>query len=382
MPEHRNRYDRPVGIDFFAGAGGFSLGFHEAGFHMVAAVEMDPSAAITYLVNLGRPARYGGVTMHYDTDERADAFEKRVATHLGLRHQKGAMSSASADRTSKGELVRAGHLAGEGWLASEPEAMQRYGCEHFWVADIRNLTGVQILDALGLEQDDVAVMVGGPPCQGFSAAGKRDVMDPRNSLVFEYARLITEIRPRTFVMENVPAIESMVTPEGVPVLDAFVLAVSEGGYGEYDSLRRALSAMGGRAGVRGSKRAERQRRNGDPKPKVKPSEKTREAVKRATAEATSTTRSRAAAPRAATAGGRRPMASNAEMRRLILHAADRLAEEKPVPVFVAAVRQVSFDEEPGVITKATTLTAAMALAESTLRMVAACLADDEPEEPT
>lgn len=277
-PKPRRSYDRPVGIDFFAGAGGFSLGMHQAGFHVAAAVEMDPWAAITYTVNLGRPARFGGVKFHYDTDERADEFEKRVSVHLGLKGQKGTTMSASAGRPEQGRLVEAGHLVGEGWIASEPEETQRHGCEHFFLADIRNLTGAQILDALGLEVGDVSVVVGGPPCQGFSSAGRRDVMDPRNSLVFEYARLICEINPRTFVMENVPTIESMVTPEGVPVLDAFALAVAEGGYGEYEALRRALGAMGGRAGVRGAKSADRKRRDGTEKPKAKPGRKVEAAV--------------------------------------------------------------------------------------------------------
>lgn len=258
VPRRAQRGGRPVGIDLFAGAGGFSVGFHQAGFHMAAAVESDPWSALTYLVNLGRPARYGGVSMHYDTDESAAAFEKRVSIHLGLKGSKGGASSASAQRVPKRDLLRRpGLLAGEGWLAGEPEALQRYGCEHFFVADVRNVTGTQILDALDMDVEDVAVVVGGPPCQGFSTAGKRNVMDPRNSLVFEFARLVCEIRPRTFVMENVPAIESMVTPEGVPVLDAFALAVSDGGYGEYAALRRALSTMGGKAGVRGAKTAKR-----------------------------------------------------------------------------------------------------------------------------
>jgi DNA (cytosine-5)-methyltransferase 1 len=279
-PKTQRREERPVGIDFFAGAGGFSMGFHQAGFHMAAAIEMDPWAAVTYLVNLGRPRRYGGVQVHYDTDERADAFGKRVEIHLGLRGQKGNMMSASAERAPRRKLVRPS-LAGEGWLASEPESEQRFGCEHFWVADIKNLTGAEILDALEMEQGDVAVIVGGPPCQGFSAAGRRDVMDPRNSLVFEYARIICEIMPRTFVMENVPQIETMVTPEGVPVLDAFALAVSDGGYGEYAALRRALQAMGGRAGVRGAKNARRERRAGGEKPPPKPTKKVRSAVQTA-----------------------------------------------------------------------------------------------------
>lgn len=280
IPEQVER-DRPVGIDFFAGCGGFSLGFHQAGFHMAAAVEMDPAAALTYAVNLGRPARYGGMKFHFDTDERAAAMEKKCRIHLGLQGAKGDAVSASADRPAKGRINRAGLFAGEGWIAGEPEGEQRYGCEHFWVADIRNLTGKEILDALGMQVGEVTAVCGGPPCQGFSVAGRREVMDPRNSLVFEYARLITEIQPKTFVMENVPQIESMVTPEGVPVLDAFCLAVSEGGYGEYEALRRALGITGGKAATRGGKKAGRKRRNGDEATPVQPTRKVRQAVQAA-----------------------------------------------------------------------------------------------------
>lgn len=278
VPDRQRVYDRPLGIDFFAGAGGFSLGFHQAGFHMIAAVEMDPWVAITYSVNLGRPHRYGGMRFHFDTEERGDDVEKKCAIHLGLKGQKGNMASTSADRAPKGKLVRPGMFVGEGWIASEPEALQRYGCEHLWVADIRNLNGADMLATLGLEQGDVAVIVGGPPCQGFSAAGRRDVMDPRNSLVFEYARLITEIMPDTFVMENVPQIESMVTPEGVPVLDAFCLAVSEGGYGQYEALRRALSTTGGKAAVKGARKAKKQKKDGSDVEPAQPTKRTRQAL--------------------------------------------------------------------------------------------------------
>jgi DNA (cytosine-5)-methyltransferase 1 len=51
---------------------------------------------------------------------------------------------------------------------------------------------------------DVDLVVGGPPCQGFSLIGKRLVDDPRNQLVFHFFRLVTELRPRYFVLENVP----------------------------------------------------------------------------------------------------------------------------------------------------------------------------------
>lgn len=51
---------------------------------------------------------------------------------------------------------------------------------------------------------DVYMMVGGPPCQSFSSGGKRaSLTDPRGNLIYEYLRLLREIRPRYFVFENV-----------------------------------------------------------------------------------------------------------------------------------------------------------------------------------
>lgn len=52
------------------------------------------------------------------------------------------------------------------------------------------------------------MIFGGPPCQGFSTIGKRDVGDVRNRLVYRFADLIAAIRPRYFVMENVPGMAS------------------------------------------------------------------------------------------------------------------------------------------------------------------------------
>ena len=50
---------------------------------------------------------------------------------------------------------------------------------------------------------DVDVIVGGPPCQGFSTSGKRALDDPRNRLVREFLRAIKALKPKAFVMENV-----------------------------------------------------------------------------------------------------------------------------------------------------------------------------------
>lgn len=47
------------------------------------------------------------------------------------------------------------------------------------------------------------VVIGGPPCQGFSTAGARDVGDPRNRLIFNYLNIVDQLRPRWFIFENV-----------------------------------------------------------------------------------------------------------------------------------------------------------------------------------
>jgi DNA (cytosine-5)-methyltransferase 1 len=53
------------------------------------------------------------------------------------------------------------------------------------------------------------VVFGGPPCQGFSQIGTRDLADPRNELYEQYARVVAQVRPRMFLMENVPNLALM-----------------------------------------------------------------------------------------------------------------------------------------------------------------------------
>lgn len=115
-------------IDLFAGCGGFSLGFSQAGFHIRTAVEIDPDIAATYQKN------------HPDTFVIAD--------------------------------------------------------------DIRNVDSAGIF-----RKGDGDIIIGGPPCQGFSMAGARIragfVDDPRNYLFRHYAHIVSIVRPQIFIMENV-----------------------------------------------------------------------------------------------------------------------------------------------------------------------------------
>ena len=55
----------------------------------------------------------------------------------------------------------------------------------------------------------IDIVIGGPPCQGFSVAGKRHELDPRNSLYKTYVSFIKKFAPKIMVMENVPTIMSM-----------------------------------------------------------------------------------------------------------------------------------------------------------------------------
>lgn len=72
--------------------------------------------------------------------------------------------------------------------------------------DITGVSAEEILKVAGIEADAVDVIIGGPPCQGFSVSGKRMIDDERNVLYKSFVRLVSEIQPKVFVMENVPGL--------------------------------------------------------------------------------------------------------------------------------------------------------------------------------
>jgi DNA (cytosine-5)-methyltransferase 1 len=76
--------------------------------------------------------------------------------------------------------------------------------------DIRDLSGAQVRSLTELGDAEVDLLAGGPPCQSFSTAGKRLGGDDRDNgpLVFDFVRLIDELRPRAFLVENVKGILS------------------------------------------------------------------------------------------------------------------------------------------------------------------------------
>ena len=76
----------------------------------------------------------------------------------------------------------------------------------------------------------VDAIIGGPPCQGFSLAGKRDVGDPRNNLFRHYLRFVDEMRPKVAFLENVRLLTSMKGADGSPVKDQITDEFHRHGY--------------------------------------------------------------------------------------------------------------------------------------------------------
>lgn len=72
--------------------------------------------------------------------------------------------------------------------------------------DITNISGNDILEKSNMSSEEVDVIIGGPPCQGFSVSGKRMIDDERNKLYKSYVQIVSEIKPKIFVMENVPGL--------------------------------------------------------------------------------------------------------------------------------------------------------------------------------
>ncbi|WP_420892102.1 DNA cytosine methyltransferase [Mycobacteroides chelonae] len=135
----RNRQTRPIAVDLFAGAGGLTLGFEQAGFDIVAAAEYDPVHAATHLFNF----------------PQCEMLCRNIA-----------------------------NLSGAEVLSAARKGFERMHPDLIWPGR---------LDAI----------VGGPPCQGFSSGGKREEGDERNELLLEFVRLVEEIQPRTLCLENV-----------------------------------------------------------------------------------------------------------------------------------------------------------------------------------
>lgn len=76
--------------------------------------------------------------------------------------------------------------------------------------DIKNFKTATVLKKIEKTKKEIDFVIGGPPCQAFSVFGKRQgLADPRGNLVFEYSRIINELRPKGFLFENVSGLKTI-----------------------------------------------------------------------------------------------------------------------------------------------------------------------------
>ena len=125
---------QPTAFDCFAGCGGMTEGFRQAGYRVVGAIEIDPCAVKVYKLN-----------------------------HPRVR---------------------------------------------VWQDDVKSVSAQSILRTLKLREGELDLLGGCPPCQGFSTLrtrnGKLRVRDKRNDLIYEFQRLVLDLRPKHVMLENVP----------------------------------------------------------------------------------------------------------------------------------------------------------------------------------
>ncbi len=134
-------------VDLFSGCGGLSLGLMQAGIELTSAVEKSEMAAETYHYNLIRNAK-----ISWEEFQSLDASEQ-VEFGLVL----GDVRKVLKDQSTLRKLKKA----------------------------------------------KVSILVGGPPCQGYSVSGKRDRNDVRNSMSRFFLRFVDELQPQFIIVENV-----------------------------------------------------------------------------------------------------------------------------------------------------------------------------------
>ncbi|MDP2217228.1 MAG: DNA cytosine methyltransferase [Methanolobus sp.] len=219
MPEKRL-----TAVDLFCGCGGFSLGLIQAGWEVVAAIDNDPGALATYYTNLCD-----------DSTKIIGEIPSKKQKYFH-KHRTSCASCKEPDEGCKTKLEHS-HCPYAGWLYHENRHRKKKipPVSVLFCTDVTELHGWNILEAAGL--DHVNLVVGGPPCQSFSAANtKKKKGDFRDFMVFEFGRLVLEMNPDTFCMVNVPTLMNHKLPGGRKLLDEFYKFVNNKDWDLYYSL--------------------------------------------------------------------------------------------------------------------------------------------------
>lgn len=104
---------------------------------------------------------------------------------------------------------------------------ENFGNDIASILDLANCDFSEVRKKAGLRKRELDIIIGGPPCQGFSSAGTRFWDDPRNSLIRNYTHALEEFEPKWFFMENVEGI--LTTAHGDYIVES-IKKFSELGY--------------------------------------------------------------------------------------------------------------------------------------------------------
>ncbi len=113
----------------------------------------------------------------------------------------------------------------------DKDAVETYNLNHknpAMLADLTDLDPKEIQKFIGTKKLDV--IVGSPPCQGFSVAGRRYAEDPRNKLYKEFVRVVSFFKPKIVVLENVYGLIEMRKKDGRKVVEDIIKDFEELGY--------------------------------------------------------------------------------------------------------------------------------------------------------
>lgn len=115
-------------------------------------------------------------------------------------------------------------------IDNDAKALETYELNHkgskTLCGDITQITYEEHIKPL-IDGKKIDVIIGGPPCQGMSLSGPRKFDDPRNKLYLSYIRLVKEIQPKAFVIENVPGLVGLF---GGQIKDSIIEKFTEMGY--------------------------------------------------------------------------------------------------------------------------------------------------------
>jgi DNA (cytosine-5)-methyltransferase 1 len=165
-------------ISLFTGAGGLDLGLEQAGFETLVANEIGAHAC--------ESLRQNQVLSRLKPHE----FDGWFSSQMAQRCYKGTPVALTADLRSRlnYDLTKRIYL-------QKTKIVER---------DVRELSSSEVLELAGRKKGEVDLIAGGPPCQPFSRAGKRESVNTNTGRLFkEFVRLVDEIRPRWFLFENV-----------------------------------------------------------------------------------------------------------------------------------------------------------------------------------